>query len=249
LDDINYIEFLLKRHFSTVAKSGKYLWLASDSEKNFNLHKEQLSFYIDNPIEYNINKQFFRSEFDFDVNRNLEVDLYLGCSHTFGFGHLWKHSWPYLVSQHTNNTIINLGVNGAGTEMAYINLKKYIDRFDVKNVFHYQPIYPRFYYFKGGHYSIHADKPAKSWNSYGPYGEETVKYYFTKEEIILHNHTKHIDGCRGICSQRGINYYHIHDEPQYEKIGIKIPARDRKHRSNRYLKALARDFIKMMEGE
>ena len=74
------------------------------------------------------------------------MDLYLGCSYTMGMGLHAEHNFPHIISQHTGNTCINLGAGGHGIAHSYINLKRFINFYNVKNVFHYQPIYQRYFF-------------------------------------------------------------------------------------------------------
>ena len=137
-----------------------YVFVGTDNskvwEKNIAEHRDKLEYYIDNPINYRFNKQWFRSDFDYKPEPDRKVDIYLGCSHTMGVGKHLEHTWVQRVGEHTGNDIINLGTGGHGIDVSYIVLKRYIDNYNVQNVFHYQPFYARHYILDldGRHQSI-----------------------------------------------------------------------------------------------
>ena len=253
-----YQKFISGRHGAITLKPGSYKWIGYDRKENFVANKKRLKFYIDNPIEYNINNQLFRSKFNFNNLENKKVDIYLGCSHTFGTGHLWEHTWPYLVSQHSNNTIINLGVPGGGIETSYILLKKFITKFKVVNVFHYQPIYSRYHYYENGIHKTY--RLTNESNRFNPFGDRLKKKYLIKDEIILHNHFRSVDACKGVCSSYNANYYHLYDwfnenttnlKANYYLQDVKdllndIPARDLLHYPLNLVKKISNKFIEKL---
>lgn len=255
-----YQEFLNKDHGFLFKAAGTYRWWRNDSRKHFHRNIEKLKYYIDYPITYKINKQLYRSEFDFDDIKGKDVDLALGCSHTLGVGHTLENTWPYRLSKKTNRTIINLGLSGSGAEMAYLNLKRFISFFNVKNVFHFQPIYSRYYFFDGNLHKTFL--VTKSDLDSIPYKEDYVKKILVSDEFIYHNHFRSIDACKGVCNDYGANYYHINEGPENreyfwgrgvsdahfksEVLENDIPARDLAHFSVNTLKAFADKFYEML---
>ena len=252
---VTFENFFNSNHIRKVPKPGPHLWMGLDSYKNFQSNKKKLKYYLDNPIEYRINKDFYRydnslrNKFNFEDLENQAVDLYLGCSHTFGVGHHWKHTWPFLVSQHTNNTVVNLGVPGSGIDISYINLKKYIDRFNVKNVFHFQPIYPRYYVYNGIHNTVSVA------NMSSPYFNDIYKKEsLVKNETIVFNHFRCVDAITGICLSKNVNYFHLYDWfneddsiVNYENYSTDIPARDLRHYPLSLVHKISEKFIEKVE--
>tara|TARA_S200002703_G_scaffold158632_1_gene169538 strand:+ start:724 stop:1488 length:765 start_codon:yes stop_codon:yes gene_type:complete len=242
------INQFLNSPIRSTRKPGSYLWCGLDSSENFELNKNKLNYYLENPIEYHLNEDCFRSKVNFDDLKGKTVDLYIGCSHTFGTGHNWKNTWPYLVSKHTNNHIVNLGVPGGGVDISYINLKKYIDKFKVKNVFHYQPIYSRYYLFDGFHQTHNII------SSSTPYFSDFYKKHsLVKDESIVYNHYRCIDACKGICSEKKVNYLHINDfQGKNDPITVfddyinDIPARDLRHLPVSVMKKISKLFIEKL---
>lgn len=74
----------------------------------------------DNKISYHFNKYGFRVENDrsvyTDENKNA---IFIGCSHTFGLGVPWGHTWVSQVSSHIGRTPINLGVCGGSLDTCF----------------------------------------------------------------------------------------------------------------------------------
>lgn len=187
-----------------------YVFAGSDNskawEKNLEEHRDKLEYYIDNPINYRFNKQWFRSDFDYKPEPDRKVDIYLGCSHTMGVGKHLEHTWVQRVGEHTGNDIINLGTGGHGIDVSYIVLKKYINYYNVQNVFHYQPIYPR-------HYILDVDERHQS---ISPAWSLNIDKYFTKEYqreslmdwgYIMFTYARAIDAIESVCKKRNIKYY------------------------------------------
>ena len=75
----NIEKYLVKRHSYESANiyRKQYDWIGTDDEKTFNIHYEYypdiLQYYVDNPISYNINNHFCRSDFDFEKDKTLKA--------------------------------------------------------------------------------------------------------------------------------------------------------------------------------
>ena len=151
----NIEKYLVKRHSYESANiyRKQYDWIGTDDEKTFNIHYEYypdiLQYYVDNPISYNINNHFCRCDFDFEKDKTLKVDIFLGCSHTFGMGLHEKHIWWNKITEYTNNTPINIGVGGCSMEEQFMRLARVIDYFDVQNVIWFAPHFYRYTYTNG----------------------------------------------------------------------------------------------------
>lgn len=180
--------------------------------------------YKENPVEYSMNSDFFRSEFEFDPDESLKVDIFLGCSHTVGIGHHWEHTWPFLVSQKTGYKVVNLGIGGSGIEVSYGKLLKYIDYFDVQNIFHYQPIYARYDFIDNRdtsfadylhfHYLPFQPQYDAIDTGYSPYTREYIRDVMVSDRYMYYNHVKHLHAVHGLASSRGIPYFYQGDFPR-----------------------------------
>ena len=225
-------------------------WYGFDSKENFqnnlktNFHK--LEYYLSNPIYYNWNTDKFRADFEFIPNKNLDVDIYLGCSHTSGIGHLWENTWPYHVSKFTGNKIVNLGVGGKGIEISFINLSKYINYFNVKNVFHFQPIYARYTYpYKGeiGNVLIQNVNLKTSDEDYIPWRKKYIKEELLNDEYVVYHHYRNTMSINGLCEYNKIPYFHLCETPNVVDTDTTIVARDLTHYNTTQLEYISKKFI------
>ena len=229
-------------------------WYCKDSkdnfEKNLEIDFDNLKYYINNPIEYSWNSHGFRSKFEFIPNTELEVDIYLGCSHTMGSAHHWENTWPYHVSNFTNNKIVNLGIGGGNVELSFINLLKYINYFKVKNVFHFQPIYARYTYpckNKIGGMLAQNVNLNTSENKCLPWKDEYIKQELLNDDYIVYHHFKHIISIDGLCKQYNIPYFHLYKVPPVNKTDKTIVARDLIHYDTTQLEFISERFISKLK--
>ena len=194
---------------------GNYIFLGTDSskawEKNIVEYRDKLEYYIDNPINYRFNKQWFRSDFDYKPEPDRKVDIYLGGSHTMGIGKHLEHTWVQRVGEHMGNDVINLGTGGHGIDVSYIVLKKYINYYNVQNVFHYQPIYPR-------HHILDLDGRHQSVSPvYSPKMDDYFTEGYQRKSLmdwgyIMFTYARGIDAIKSVCRKRNIKYYFNHNE-------------------------------------
>ena len=191
-----------------------YVFVGTDNskawEKNIVEYRDKLEYYIDNPINYRFNKQWFRSDFDYKPEPDRKVDIYLGCSHTMGVGKHLEHTWVQRVGEHMGNDIINLGTGGHGIDVSYIVLKKYINYYNVQNVFHYQPIYARHHILnqKGEHQTL---SPVYSYmDDY--FTEEYQRESLMDWGYVMFMYARALDAIKAICKERNIKYYFSHVE-------------------------------------
>ena len=215
----------------------KFKWWPSDTEEVFNHNyinfPEQLQIYKDTPIEYLLNGRAFRHSVPNVENKKLKVDIFLGCSHTFGIGHYRENIWIEEVSKLTGNIQVNLGDPGRGVAKSYINLLEHRHLWDIQNVFHYQNIYARYDYITA--------KPIWSecmWNPVldpgknihrVPWNEEYMKHTMTSKEYMRYHHNLHVNAIAGVCKKEGINYFHINTVPDMKSIRHITLARDGLH--------------------
>lgn len=137
----------LYRHRNTTI-----LWEGTDSLEQFNTNRikspsdETLLYYIKNPIEYNFNKYGYRA-----INKDDKADkilnLYLGCSHTFGTGHHIENTWSYMLHKEIGGGYLNLGQPGTGLLTGYRLLKYWLPKISVRNVFIFYPHAARYEYY------------------------------------------------------------------------------------------------------
>ena len=133
---------------SIYKKNVVWEWCPPDKQELFveNFEKypnnKSLKYYKENPIEYSFNNYGFRTPDDFnDVD---EGNIFLGCSHTMGIGHLLENTWPYKVNKKIGGKFWNLSQAGSGIQTAFRLLYGFKDYLKVKNIFHLALHYPRF---------------------------------------------------------------------------------------------------------
>lgn len=198
---------------SLVKSPGVYGWVGLDDpeafEKNLksDVRRKYLEQYIDKPIEYKINKQMLRCDYDIEEIGDRPVDLYLGCSHTFGSGHYKENTWPYLTSKYTGNIEVNLGRPGGDIEASYITLLQFVRRLNVANVFHLQPPYYRYgYRTDNTHRTWLVWKDEKEMKDF--YGQDYVWNNYLTDGAREYNYMKYLNLIRYECNKLNIPYYH-----------------------------------------
>jgi hypothetical protein len=114
----------------------KYIckWFPTDSKEHFDNNcedkitkslLEKLN-WIDNDIDYCINRQGFRAK-DFD-KIDTKCILFSGCSQTFGIGVNLQDTFSGIVSKHFNRQGINLGIPGYGLDVQSIYFSLFVDK-------------------------------------------------------------------------------------------------------------------------
>lgn len=220
-------------------------WIGSDNAKEFDtfynhsdLFRKHLEYYKEHPVKYKFNKQLFRNDFDFKIDKSRKVDLYLGSSNTVGVGSHPEHCFPYILGQKMGNDVINLGTGGYGIEASYLAIKRFVDYYDVQNVFHYDLLFTRHNTIlthkevwthdtayipahntiitkQNVHDSVISKKNAFEFSDKikKVYQEDYIKNVLSDWSYIIHLYAKTLDAIKGICAQRDIKFYSLFSEP------------------------------------
>ena len=128
-----------------------YDWWPMDTETLFlsNLKKypndESLLYYLNNPIQYKVNQYGFRTDSPFKLDN--VGNVFLGCSHTFGIGHHLENTWSYKLNQKIGGDFFNMASPGNSVQMSYRILEYWYDKLEIKNIFHFQPLYHRYLFY------------------------------------------------------------------------------------------------------
>tara|TARA_B100000900_G_C20601408_1_gene725824 strand:- start:6842 stop:7783 length:942 start_codon:yes stop_codon:yes gene_type:complete len=98
-------------------------------------------YFEENPLKYKINKDGFRNLDGSPFVKGSEVNIFLGCSDTFGIGMHIEDTWSYKLNKNHEGEYWNLGIPGTGVETQFRMLYHLVTKFDVKinNVFHWLP--------------------------------------------------------------------------------------------------------------
>lgn len=199
----------------------------------------------ENSFNYTINVAGFRSNWEFwnnKENRNKEVNIYLGCSHTFGIGHDIDKMWVEKCNKgitEDGDTVdtMNLGQPGQGIENSYFALRTYISQFKVKNIFHFQNAYARYGYYEirsSREYRVHHLTQKAGLNSFCihpsiyfnnppwkkaeieellPYTKYYIKNVLSNPLYIDYNHDMFVNAIAGLAKKHEIPYFHLHKHP------------------------------------
>jgi hypothetical protein len=236
--------YKFKYHLENYKPNEVVYFMQSDSEvlfkKNNKISNDSIKYYIENPIEYKLNNEKFRTPDNF--NTNDEGNVYLGCSHTFGIGHHLENVWSYKLNKTIGGKFWNLGIGGTGVISHYRILKGYYKELKIKNIFHFAPKYPRFEF-------IINHKPF-SFNI----GVDKVEYLegslfnnsFCNNDQIEFTYNSYIDSIKCLANEIGANYYLLSDNDMIGETNIpKIEARDLQHYNTIYHHNLYRNFLEM----
>jgi hypothetical protein len=207
-------------------------WYPSDTELNYRenlrsitthteLPYKTLAYYNQNPITYRVNSDCFRD--DNLESKPKEIDLYLGCSYTFGIGVHEKNSWPYKLSNYLKFPYINGALPGSGPLTHYRVLLYISKKFKIRNVYHYHDInHVRYEWFQDIKYPTYAEWTTSTQNHI-PVDSSTFNILSQDRNISLMHHLVH-NAIKGFCKERNINYYFLNSfaNASYVVQGLKI---------------------------
>ena len=214
-------------------------WYPMDTQELFkhnvknNPENKGLLKYIDNPITYKLNEYSFRAD-SFDTKE--PGNVFLGCSHTFGVGNHLDHLWAYNLNKLVGGKFFNLGTPGHGISTSLRLLRYWSTKLNIKNIFHYQPRYHRYEFYK----EDKNNPPATNIEHITGYQNlEKIKDYnlrdaLSSDQNLLELYKNSLLAISGIAQALGINYYYYmpigegydNEEPLNTRIN---PARDLAH--------------------
>lgn len=237
--------------FDNVLSNKTLLWSGTDSEERWqkNLHynkdKFTLDYYTKNPITYVNNNYGYRTPYDFKEGD--EVNIFLGCSHTYGIGVHLESSWPYIVNNEVGGNLANLALGGMGIENQLRHLLKWIKFFKIKNVFHLQPIYAReeFLYdsdiidYLVSHPDSRVDRHFKT---------DFLRYTLSTNPYLLRKYLTVISTIELLSIRNNFNYFYSSKLDMKREIKTsKIDSRDFSHPQPHIHAQLAERFLTMYE--
>lgn len=192
-------------------------WHSNDREapyrKLLKLFPEYLQYYVDNPFTYKGNSSRFRHHENFKEDKSRKVDVFLGCSITFGIGVPEEKTFCRLFSNKTGRDTINLGIPGAGIDSCYITLLMILNYYTVERVYMYMPVYPRFYsYFPHVKTPHHITMAAWGYDTPTTSSIWTEWYYknaLVNPEFMYFTHQRGLDAIEGVCKRSNIEYNNL----------------------------------------
>ena len=231
-------------------KNNTHSFIPSDTEECFGdiLQKKNNNYssqyYIENPIEYKLNNEGFRSPDDF--NSADEGNVYLGCSHTFGIGHHLENIWSYKLNQIIGGKFWNLSVGGTGIISHFRLLLGYYKELNIKNIFHFAPKYPRYEFIinKIPRNFIISDYSENWLNQFGDLMETSL---LTNEQCEF-NWMSYTYAIKGLANEIGCNYYLIEGDTEWHGMDDNsLQARDLIHHTTKVQHQIYKDFLKLYD--
>jgi hypothetical protein len=227
-----------------------YDFIPSDSEKlwleNLKKNNHSIQYYKNNPIEYKLNNEGFRTPDDF--NSEDEGNIFLGCSHTFGIGHHLENIWSYKLNNIIGGKFWNLGIGGTGTATHFRLLLGFYKQLRIKNIFHYAPMYPRYEFIENSRPQNYiVSDYNESWIP--KLGDLMSDSLLTKEEMEM-NWIRNTNAIKGLASEIGINYYLIEGSDKYHgNEDGSLQARDLLHHTTLFHHKIYQSFLKLYDEE
>jgi hypothetical protein len=219
-----------------------------DFSKNIKKYPNDFSlkYYRQNPIEYKLNNEGFRTPDDF--NNEDDGNIFLGCSHTFGIGLHLENTWSYKLSQIIGGKFWNLSIPGTGAMTHYRLLKGYYKDLKIKNIFHLAPKEYFRYEF------IVNNEPLEFIIGYTNKKTDEILGNLILESLINDDqldimYNSHIDAIKWLAHEIGANYYLCDDvRGFYIKDDESLKARDLKHFSVSEHDLIYKNFLKQYDN-
>lgn len=228
-------------------KNTTYQYIPTDAEERwlynakFKSNNHSIQYYIKNPIEYKLNNYGFRTPDDF--NEEGEGNVFLGCSHTMGIGHHLENTWSYKLNNVIGGKFWNLGIP-SGVATHFRLLLGYYKELNIKNIFHYAPMYPRYEFIENGQPTgyIVNEYNEDWWLKFGTFMQTSL---LTDEQCEM-NWITYTNAIRGLAKEIGCNYYLIEgDAGRFSDCDDSLQARDLIHHTTKVQHTLYQDFLKM----
>ena len=242
-------------------KPGSVLFVPSDTYGNLQQklkdYPDELEVYSRYPLEYQINKDGFRSDIDeYSSLYDQEVDIILGCSFTFGIGFHLEHTWPELLKKmlKENNSVptVNLALPGAGGDTSFRLLITYLKKFKkVRRIIHLQPFYARFEFLTENiARNIHAGDAEAHPIIPELFKNKLKREYLVNRRVHIINHYKNISACKGMADLHNIPYYFLgHGTTEQSRNPYEIFARDIDHGGFTGQYILTKEFYNKIKTE
>tara|TARA_S200002703_G_scaffold156569_2_gene162495 strand:+ start:591 stop:1370 length:780 start_codon:yes stop_codon:yes gene_type:complete len=181
-------------------------WIPTDSKLLFldRLEKDPtnpcLLHYLKYPITYKLNNYGFRTPVDF-VDE-VEGNLFLGCSHTFGIGHYLENTWSWKLNEYVGGKFLNAAAGGAGIGTGFRLFYFLKGIIKPKNVFLYFPHPYRFEYFDG---------KRNLWETVNINSGRNINIIAEKNNMEMYYYL-HFNAIKNLCTELNIPLYAINNE-------------------------------------
>ena len=147
----------------------------------------------------------------------------LGCSNTFGIGHLYKNTWPYKLGEFLNTPVNNLGIPGGSIMGLYRVFKGYLDSgLKAEKVFIWAPPHTRseYFYEEDGKTFIKILTPNTPPNKTEDLDLDSflklkTRFEITNESYIEYSYELNVNAIDSLCLRNNIDLYFLED-PRYK---------------------------------
>lgn len=212
-------------------------------------NNEELLHYRDNPIEYALNDYGFRTPDNFD-DAEVEGNVFLGCSHTFGIGHYLEKTWSWRLNQKIGGKFWNLSAPGTGIGTAARLLWQFKDKLKVKNIFLYTPFCYRYEIYEAKRGIWICISPANVFHHYVPVSDD-VRFMLGQEENMKLNWQTNLAAIKHYAHELGAKLYSVENIDFYTKNKDNFPeiARDMTHPGVSYQDLVYKKFLEAYEND
>lgn len=234
----------------------KLNWHFSDDQKKFKRNLEiykklnspaynSLKYYTHNPVTYKLNHFGFRDEPL--SSKPKELDLFLGCSFTFGTGLRLEDTWTYKLTDKLKYPTLNAGLPGSGVMTQFRALLYLSNKFKIRNIFHIAILsHTRYEWWEDNKYNF--DKV--NINTIHNYKDTSVRILYNTNNLSF-KHSVFYHAFLGLCKTKNINYYPIHDLEEVNKLDNTVSnmiARDIVHPSVQKNHEISLHFFNMIKN-
>ena len=170
--------------------------------------------YTQREIKYNLNELGFRTWENFEEGG--DVNIFLGCSHTFGYGIYQEYTWSYKLNEYLTERdgikykYWNIAVPGSGVDTQfralYQLLQKFGSKIKIHNIFHFAPYYNRYEYFLTSNNNIENPEILSHHNCVDYIKPEKLISHFLSDTAISFNQIKAIEAIHSIAKEYNANY-------------------------------------------
>lgn len=232
-------------------------WIPSDTEELFDENLKNfpndvnLNYYLKNPISYKLNEFGFRTPDSFD-NKGVG-NVFLGCSHTFGIGHHLENVWSYKLNKKIGGNFWNLSVGGTGIITHFRLLYGFYKSLNIKNIFHFAPIYGRYEFFIDDvPTSLQTNRSEFFQSKFG----DSYDIFLSNEQMAFTQESYH-RAIKSLAYEIGCKYYYISSN-KYDIQNVKdnrpknfpyLKARDLIHFNTNIQNELYEDFLNLYRKE
>lgn len=192
-----------------------------------------------------------------EIDRNKPVDIYLGCSDTFGTAQFEKYIWPHLVASKLETQYLNLGIPGGSIQTCYQALKVISNHVIVNRIFLLIPSPYRAQLYYRAPDAVRTMQVGPNFHTVyteskemRDFAELVFEKVYSVEETTMVEFDRNLDAMKGIAAKHKADFYYtLNPCLTLENLDINLEnnpkdrARDLRHFGKKYQKQIADYFI------